>query len=155
MLNKELNNEMEASTEWLEEEQIDIECVLKCIDIMHRYTNELIQVKRFAYILGAKEVHSYYTESFKRVEFRNLYNGIAILEIKLFLDNDDITNKESLPRLIDEFKDIKYVANCISTILKLSKRGIYIKGIEELPDDQAQFITYTGSIHEYIIIDIQ
>lgn len=158
MLNKELNGEMKVSTEELENETVDIECVLKCVDILQRYTNDFIHVKRLMRILGAKEFYSYCEVGnpiFKRMEFRNLYNGITELGITVELNKNYITNKEPSPGLKNEFKDIKYVANSISAIIRSSERGICIKGIEELPDNQAHFYTNRNCMHGFISFRIE
>lgn len=165
MLNKELNGEMEVMNGKLENEQVDIECIFKCADIMHRFTNDCIHLNRLAQILGAEESDIFYimdkdgTYKHKHIVFGNLHNGIKELEVVVSLNKNDITNKDSLHELKDELEDLKYVSNCISIICKLPKRGTYIKGIKELPDNQVQYYTtkrkHRDGVHRYTRIKLE
>ena len=156
MLNKDLNSEMDVTDGELENEQVNIECILKCVDILQRYTNDIVHVKRLMRILNAKEFDSYYVPNIdancmcKHMKFSNLYNGITELEVAVLINKNYITNKEPSSGLKNEFKDIKYVANCISTLLMLTEMGICIKEIKELPDDQAYFCTNFYKTNNYL-----
>ena len=161
MLNKELNSEMEVSTEGLEEEQIDLEYILKCIDMIHRVAKDRIVIKRWSWFIdvytrtwsepctapnipGADlrtplgDVYHAYTY----IDFRIRNSEIRQIKIRVLHNIDDINKKWIYGHpdgIYAERDDIKCVIECIKRLTKYTRKGACIRKIMKKIPAQAYY----------------
>lgn len=137
MLNKELNGEMEVSTEELEEEQDDIECILQGIDIINRCTNDSVYLRRLClYMNDTAEVHKEAKDDVHIYTYINLRitdNNIKHIKITVLHNKNDIINKPAIDGRTGwsypKRDDIRCVLECFKIINKYTKKGTRIRYI--------------------------
>ena len=161
MLSKELNSEMEFSTEELEEEQIDLEYILKCIDMIRRVAKDRIVIKRWSWFIDvytriwsepytgvripgadcslpfADENHAY-----TYIDLRIGDSEIKHIKIRVLHNRDDINKRwiDGHPDgVLAERDDIKCVIECIKRLTKYTRRGACIRKIMKKIPAQAYY----------------
>lgn len=162
MLNKELNGEMEVSTEVLEEEQTDLEYILKCIDMIQRVAKDRIVIKRWGWFGSActriwsepcKDIFLHpgsdrriprgdENHAYTYIDFRIGNSEIKQIKITVLHNIDDINKKWIYGHpdgVLAERDDIKCVLECIKRLTKYTRRGACIRKIMKKIPAQAYY----------------